>query len=240
MEKNWSNLLANPIHLAVRVSISEFAYVWRECRKGNQMCMDKVWDKAYSLKKFSGKGREDQPRQHIKKQRHYFASKGPSSQSYSFSSSHVWMWQLVYKESWAPKNWCIWTTVLKKILERHLDSKEIQPLLPKGNQSWIFIGRTDAETKTPVIWPPDAKNWLLGKDPDPGKDWRQEEKGTTEDEMAGWYHRLNGHGFEQAPGVDDGQGSLACCCPWGGKESDRTEWLSWTGREEREKTEVSD
>ena len=117
----------------------------------------------------------------IKKQRYYFANKGPSSQSYGFSSSHVWMWELDYKESWAPKNWCFWTVVLEKTLESPLDCKEIQPVHPKGSQSWIFIGRTDAEAETPILWPPDAKNWLLGKDPDAGKDWRRGEKGMTED-----------------------------------------------------------
>ena len=119
--------------------------------------------------------------EHIKKQRHYFANKGPSSQSYGFSSSHVWMWELDRKESWAPENWCFWTVVLEKTLESPLDYKEIKPVHPKGNQSWIFIGRTDAEAEAPIYWPPDAKNWLFRKDPDAGKDWRQE-KGTTEDE----------------------------------------------------------
>ena len=114
----------------------------------------------------------------LKKQRHYFVNKGPSSQSYGFSGSHVWMWELSYKESWAPKNWCFWTVVLEKTLESPLDSKEIQPVHPKGNQSWIFIGRTDAKAETLILWPPNAKNWLIGKDPDDGKDWRQEEKRT--------------------------------------------------------------
>ena len=140
----------------------------------------------------------------IKKQKYYFADKGPSSQSHGFSSSHVWMWELVYKESWAPKNWCFWTVVLEKTLESVLDCKEIQPAHPKGNQSWIFIGRTDAEAETPMLWPPDMKNWLIGKDPDAGKDWRQEEKWTTEDKMVGWHHWLDTHEFEQAPGVGDG------------------------------------
>ena len=137
-----------------------------------------------------------QPRQHIKKQRHYFANKGLSSQSYSFSSSHVWMWELDYKETWAPKNWCFWTVVLEKTLESPLDRKEIQSAHSKGNQSWMFIGRTDAEAETPILWPPDAKRWLLWKDTDAGKDWRREEKGTTEDEMIGWHYRFNGHEFE--------------------------------------------
>ena len=132
----------------------------------------------------------------LKKQRHNFANKGPSSQGYVFSSSHVWMWELDYKESWAPKNWCFRTVVLEKTLESPLDCKEIQPIHPKGNQSWIFIGRTDAEAETQTLWPPHAKNWLTRKDPDAGKDWRQEEKGMTEDEMVGWHHWLDGHEFE--------------------------------------------
>ena len=119
-----------------------------------------------------------------------FANKGPSSQDYGFSSRHVWIWEQDYKESWALKNWRFWTVVLEKTLENPLDCKEIQPVHPKGNQSWIFIGRTDAEAETPILWPPDAKTWLIGKDPDTGKDWRWEEKGTTEDEMAGLHHRL--------------------------------------------------
>ena len=135
----------------------------------------------------------DQPIQHIKKQWHYFANKGLCSQSYGFSSGHVWMWELDSKESWAPKNWCFWTVVLEKTLEGPLDFKKIQPVHPKGNQSWIFIGRTDAEAETPVLY---AKNWLLGKDHDGGKYWRQEEKGMMEDKMVGWHHWLNGHEFE--------------------------------------------
>jgi len=125
-----------------------------------------------------------------------------------------------------PKNWCFWTVVLEKTLESPLDCKEIQPVHPKGNQSWVFIGRTDAEAETPILWPPDVKNLLNGKDPDAGKDWRQEEKGTAEDEMVGWHHRLNGHEFELALGVGEGQGSLACYSPWDCKESDTTE-LNW-------------
>ena len=138
----------------------------------------------------------DQPRQHIRKQRHYFDSKGLSSQSYGFSSSHVWMWELDYKESWAPKNWCFWPVVLEKTLESPLDWKEIQPVHPKGNQSWIFIGRTDAEAEAPILWPPGVKNWLIRKDPDGGEDWRLEEKQTSEDEMVGWHRWLDGHEFE--------------------------------------------
>ena len=133
-----------------------------------------------------------------------------------------------HKESWAPKNWCFWTVVLEKTLENPLESKEIQPVYPKGNQSWIFIGRIDAEAETPILQSPDVKNWLIGKDPDVGKDWSQEEKGTTEDELVGWHHWLNGHEFDQALGVGDGQGSLACCSPWGRKELDTTERLNWT------------
>ena len=135
------------------------------------------WKKSY-----------DQPGYCIKKQRHYFANKGPPGQRYGFSSGHVWMWELDHKESWAPKNWCFWTVVLEKTLERPLDRKGIQPVHFKGNQSWIVIGRTDAET--PIPWLPD-ENWLIGKDADAGKDWRQEEKGTTEDEMVEWHHQLN-------------------------------------------------
>ena len=140
-----------------------------------------------------GRKSYDQPWQHIKTQRHYFANKGPSSQSYGFSSSHVWMWELDYKESWALKNWCYWTVVLEKTLESPLDCKEIQPVHPKGNQSWIVFGRTDAEAETSILWPPDVKYWLIGKDTNAGKDWRQEEKGMTEDEMVGWHCRLNEH-----------------------------------------------
>ena len=130
-----------------------------------------------------------------KEQRHYFANKGPSSQGYGFSSSHVWMWELDYKESWVPKNWRFWTVVLEKTVESPLDGRGIQPVHPKGNQSWILIGRTDVEAETPIFWPPGAKNRLIWKDPDAGKDWRQEEKGTTEDEMVGWHHWLNEHEF---------------------------------------------
>ena len=155
-------------------------------------------------------------------------NKGLSSQSYGFPGSHIWIWELDYKESWAPKNWCFWTVVLEKTLVSPLDCKEIQPVNPKGNQSWIFIRRTDIEAETPILWPPDAKNWLIGKDPDAGKDWRQEEKGMTQEEMVGWRYQLNGHEFEWTPGVGDGQGTLVCCGPWGHRESDTTERLSWT------------
>ena len=123
----------------------------------------------------------EQPRQHIVKQRHYFVNKGLSSQGYGFSNSHVWMWELEYKKSWMKKNWGFWTIMLEKTLENPLDCKEIQSVHPKGDQSWVFIGRTDFEAETPIFWPPDAKSWLIWKDPDIGKDWRQAEKGTTED-----------------------------------------------------------
>ena len=161
--------------------------------------------------------------QHIKKQRYYFADKHLSSQSYGFSGSHVWMWELDH--SWGPKNWCFWTVVLEKTLESRLDCKGIKPIHPKWNESWIFIGRPDAEVPT---WPPDAKNFFIGKDPDAEISWRQEEKGTTEDEMVGCHHQLNGHEFEQGLEVVDGQGLLACCSPWGCEQSDTAEQLNWT------------
>ena len=138
----------------------------------------------------------DQPRQPIKEWRHYFADKGLYSLSYGFSSSHVWMWELDYNESRVPTNWWFGIVVLEKTLDSPLDYKEIQPVNPKGNQSWIFLGRTNTEAETPIFWPPDAKNWLTVKDPDDGKDWRWEEKGTTEDKMVGWHHWLNGHESE--------------------------------------------
>ena len=131
----------------------------------------------------------------MEKQRHYFVNKGPSSQGYGFSSGHVGMWELDFEESWVLKNWFFWTVVLEKTLQSPLDFKEIQPVHPKGDQSWVFIGRTDAEAETPLLWPPDAKSWLIWKDTDAGRDRGQEEKGTTEDEMAGWHHRLDGREF---------------------------------------------
>ena len=136
----------------------------------------------------------DQHREHIEKQRHYFANKGLSSQDYGFSSGHVWMWELDCEESWMPKNWCFWSVMLEKTLEHPLDCKEFQPVHSKGDQSWVFIGGIDAKAEIPILWPPDAKSWLIGKDPDAGKHWRQE-KGRTEDEMVGWHHQLNGHEF---------------------------------------------
>ena len=149
----------------------------------------------------------DKPRQHIKKQRNHFANKGPSSQSYGFSSSHVCMWVLDHKD-WALKNWCFWTVVMENTLESPLDCKEIQSVNTKGNQPWIFIERTDP--KAPILWLPDAKSWLNGKDPDAGKDWRQVKKEMTVDEMVWWHHWVNGHEFDQALGDGEGQGSLAC------------------------------
>ena len=139
------------------------------------------WKKSYG-----------QTRQHIKKQRHHFAHKGPYGQSYGFSSSHVWIWELDHKEDWVLKNWCFWTVVSEKTLGSPLDCKGIQPVLPKGDQSWIFIGRTDAEAEIPILWPPDEKSWLIWKDPDAGKDWRQKKR-TREDKIVGWHHQLNAH-----------------------------------------------
>ena len=142
------------------------------------------------------------------------------------------LWELDCEESWMPKNWCFWTVVWEKTLETirrsPLDHKEVQPVHPKGDQSWVFIGRTDAKAETPILWSPHVKGWLIGKDPDAGRDWGKEEKGTTEDEMPGWHHWLNGHGFEWTPGVGDGQGGLGCCDSRGRKESDTTERLNWT------------
>ena len=152
------------------------------------------WKKSY-----------EKPSQLIKKQRHHSANTGPYSQSYVFSGYHVEMWELDHKEDWGPKNWCFWTVMLEKTLEHSMESK---PVNPKGNQPWIFIGRSD--TEAPILQPSDAKSWLNGKDPDVGKDWGQEEKGMTEDEMFGWHHWLNGHEFEKIQGDSEGQGSLAC------------------------------
>ena len=136
------------------------------------------------------------------------------------------MWQLDHKEGWVVKNWCFWTVVLEKTLENALDWKEIKPVNPKGNQSCIFIARTNAEAEALILWPPHTNSWLIRKDPGAGEDWRQEEKGTTKDEMFGWHHWLNGHEFEQALGDGEGQGSLVSCSPWGCKDSDKTEWLN--------------
>ena len=147
---------------------------------------------------------------------------------YGFSSGHVWIWELDCEESWMPMNWCFWTVVLEKTLESPLDHKEIQPVHPKGDQPWVFFGRTDVEAETPVLWPPHAKSWLTGKHSDAGRDCGQEEKGTAEDQKAGWHHRLDEHEFEWTPGDGDGQRGLACCDSWGRKESDTTEQLNST------------
>ena len=155
-------------------------------------------------------------------------SKGPSSQGYGFSSGHVWVWGLDCEESWALKNWCFWTLVLEKTLESPLDCKEIQPIHSKGDQSWVFFGRNDAKAETPILCPPHVKSWLIGTDSDAGRGWGQEEKGTTEGEMAGWHHQLDGREFGWTLGVGDGQGGLACCNSWGCKESDTTVQLDWT------------
>ena len=163
----------------------------------------------------------DQSRQHIKKQRHPFSNKGLSSQSYDFSNSHIRMWELDHKEGWSLKNW-FQTVMLEKSLESLLDSEEIKPVYPKGNQPWIFIGRTHAEAEAPILWPLDMNSRLIGKDPDAGKDWRQEEEGTTEDEMVGLHHWLNGHEFKQTLRDGEGQRSLACYSQWGHKELDMT------------------
>ena len=181
------------------------------------------WKKSYN-----------QPRHHIKKQRHYLANKDPSSQSHSFSSSHIRMWELDNKESWVPKNWCFWTVVLEKTLESLLDCKEIQPVNPKGNQSWIFFERTDAKAEAPILWLSDGKNWLIGKDPDAGKDWRLEEKGMREDEMVGWHHWLNEHEFEQTPGDGEGQGSLCAVVHRVTKSWTRlSDWTTTTRKESK-------
>ena len=155
-------------------------------------------------------------------QRLHFASKGLYSQSCGFSSSHVWMWKLDNKEGWVPKNWYFWIMMLEKTLLSPLDSKMIKPVNPKGNQLWIFIGRTDVEGEAPILWPSDAKSQLIGKNPDAGKHWKQEEKGMTEDEMVGWHHWLNECEFEQTPEDSEGQGSLVCYIPWDCKGSDTT------------------
>ena len=155
----------------------------------------------------------------FKNQRHHFADKDLYSQSYGFSSNHLWIWELHHKEGWVLKNWCFWILVLEKTLESPLYCKKIKPVNPKGNKSWLFVGRSDAEAEAPVLWPPDMKSWLIGKDPDSGKSWRQKKKVGTEDEMVGRHLWLNGHVFEQTQGESEGQGSLVCCSPWGHKES---------------------
>jgi len=180
----------------------------------------------------------------IKKQRHYFANKSPSSQGYGLSSSHIWMWELDYKESWVLKNWCFWTVVLEKTLESPSDCKEIQPVHPKGNQSSIFIGRIDVEAEALVLWPPDAKSWLIWKDPDAGKDWRREEKGTTEDEMVGWHHQLNGHEFELPewrtgrPGMLQSMGSQRVIYDWATELNWRYQPTEIAGVDKRKKAKI--
>ena len=168
------------------------------------------------------KGSYDKPRKHIKMQRHHFANKYPYSQIHSFFSSHVWMWLSDHKEGWVLKNWRLWIVVLEKILESPLDNKEIKPVNPKWNQPWIFTEGTDAEAEAPMHWPPDAKSQLIGKDPDAGKDWGQNEKEATMDKTVGWHHWLNRHESEQTLGDGEGQGSLECCSPWGHQESNTT------------------
>ena len=150
-----------------------------------------------------------------------FANKDPYSQRYGFSSGHVWMWELDYKESWVLKNWCFWTVVLEKTVESPLDCKEIKLINPKGSQLWIFIWRTDAEAEAPILWTADVMSWLIGKDPDAGKDWRQNEKQVAEDDMVRLYHQLNGHESEQTPRDSKGQESLVNCSSWGYKVLDR-------------------
>ena len=175
-------------------------------------------DCSYEVKRhlLLGGGRNyDKPRRYIAKQKHYFADKGPSSQNYGSSSSHVWMWELDHKEGWAPRNWCFWAVVLEKTLETPLDCKEIQTVNSKRNQSWIFTRRTGTEAEALILWPLDVKSQIIGKDLDAGKDRSGEEKGAAEDEMVRQHHQLERHEFEQTLGDSEGRGSLACCCPWG-------------------------
>ena len=186
------------------------------------------WDCSQKIKRRLLLGREVMTNlDSIFKSRDITLPTKPSSQGYGFSNGHVWMWELDCEESWVPKNWCFWTVVLEKTLESPLDCKKIQAVHPKGDQSWVFFGRNDAKAETPVLWPPHMKSWLIGKDSDAGRDWGQEEKGMTEDEMAGWHHWLDGHEFEWTPGVGDGLGGLACCNSWCRKGLDTTEWLNW-------------
>ena len=176
----------------------------------------------------SWKKNYEKPRQHIQKQRHYFADEGSSSQSYGFSNSHVWMWELDH-EGWMQKNCYFWTVVLKKTFENPLHCKEIQPVNPKGNQSWIFIGRTDAEA--PILWPPDGKSQLIKKDPDAGEDWRQEKR-MTEDEMVGWHHWFNGHKFEHAPEmVKDGEAWRAAVYVVTKSQTRVSDWTTKTSKQ---------
>ena len=169
----------------------------------------------------------------VEKQRHYSADKCPYSQGHSLPSGHVWLWELDCKEGRTPKTQCLRTVVLEKTPEGPLDRKEIKPVSLKGDQSWTFTGRTDAEAEAPILWPLDAKNWLIGKDPDAGKDWGQKEKRVSEDEMAGWHHQCNEHELGQTPRDGGGQGGLACCRPWGRKESDMTGQLNNSNNDKR-------
>ena len=164
-------------------------------------------------------------RQGIKKQRHHFANKGPYSQSYGCFSSHVQMWKLDHKTGWAQKNWCFWNVVLEKTLESPLDCKN-KPVNSKGNQPWIFMGRTDAKAEAPIVWLPDVKSWFFGKGSDAGKNWGQEEKGVTEDKIVGCHHWLNGHESGQSPGDSEGQGRMVCCNLRSCKESDMIDWTT--------------
>ena len=165
---------------------------------------------------------DDQPKQYVRKQRHHFTDKCPYSQSDGFLSSHLRVWETDHKEGWVPKNWCFQTVVLEKPLRSPLDSKDIKPVSPKGKQSWIFTGRTGVEAEAPILWPLAVKSRLIGKDPDAGKDWGQEDKWATQGQIIGWYHRLNGHEFEPTQGDSEGHGSLMCYSSWGCKESDTT------------------
>ena len=195
---------------------------------GSKITADGDW--SHEIKKMLAPWKKsyDQSRQHIKKHRPYFASKCLSSESYGFPvvKYRCESWTIKKGEHWRIDAFVVWCW--RRLLRVPWTARRSNQSIPKGDQSWLFIGRTDVETETPILWPPDAKNWLIGKEPDGGKDWRQEEKGTTEDEMVGWHHRLNGHEFEQASGVGNGQGSLACFSPWGRKESDTTEKPNWT------------
>ena len=177
------------------------------------------WLQSWNWKKLAPwKNSYDKPRQCIKSRALTSLTKFCIVKAMVFPSSHVWIWELGHKECWVLKNWHLRTVVLEKTLESPLDSKEIKPVNPKGIQPWIFIVRTGAEAETPILWPPDVKTWLTGKDPDAGKDWRQEEKGMTEDKMVEWHHWLNGQELEQTRGDSDGWWSLACCNSWGCKE----------------------
>ena len=222
--KNWDHGIQSHHFMASRRGESGNSVSFHFGGLQNQC---KQWLQPWNWKMLAPwKKNDNKPRHCIKMQKHHFANKGPYSQNCVFSS-HVWMWELDHKEGWALKNWCFWTVVPVKTLESPLNSKEMKPVNPKGNQPWIFIGRTDAEghsaeAEAPMLWPPDARHRLIWKDPDAGKDWGQDEEGTTEDEMVGWHNRLNGHEFEQTQGDGEGQGSLACCISWGRKESDTT------------------